>query len=63
MPKYTRSQMAEDLIAKASEAATLALEISSELNDGVNPPETSQAWDNVYVDLTKIAQRAMKLAR
>lgn len=65
MPReqYTRPMMAEDLIAKVAEAGNLASLISSDLNDGVNPPEMRKAWATLSADLVSIVHRASKLAR
>ena len=60
---YTRTMMAEDMGQKIDEASGLASMIASELDNGVNPPELVNAWQEISGELTALLTRAKQLAR
>ncbi len=60
---YTRAMMAEDMGQKIDEASGLASMIASELDNGVNPSELVNAWQEISGELAAILTRVKHLAR
>lgn len=60
---YTRAMMAEDMEHKIDEAGGLAILIASDIDNGVNPPEMVNAWQEISGELTALLNRAKQLAR
>ena len=61
--KFDTRVEAEDLEQKLLEATSLANAISTELDNGTNPEERADAWEQVSQDLFAIFNRVQKLAR